>query len=119
MTQPDKEPVPGVGMSDPVIHELSIAGFPIFVNETLGVLSVTHDGTITWDQLQDIKNQIWGLDARAIEVFPAQNDVVNSGNIRHLWRLGEHDFCPDMLGNDNGADTLLARHALAWAEARG
>jgi hypothetical protein len=105
-------------MSDPVIHELSIDGFPIFVNERLGVMSVTHDGSITWDQLQDLKNQVWGPGARAIEVYPAQADVVNGQMQRHLWRLGAHDFCPDLMGNAIGADSLAARHAIAWTEAR-
>ncbi len=40
---------------------------------------------ISWDQLQEIKSEIAGPDARAIEIFPADCDVVNEANIRHLW----------------------------------
>jgi len=84
-----------------------------------GHLSVEHDGSITWDQLQAIKCMAWGDEARAIEVYPAQGQLVNSRNMRHLWRLGPNDFCPDLLGDDEGNDSLQARHARAWAEARG
>ena len=94
-------------------------GFEVRVDVALGHLSVAHDGTITWDQLQEIKNLAWGTDASAIEVYPAARNLVNSRYMRHLWRLGKTDFCPDLLGDDNGQDSLQARHALAWSEARG
>lgn len=93
-------------------------GFEVHVDDEIGHLWVIHDGTITWDQLQAIKNVIWGDDARAIEVYPAENDVVNSLQCRHLWRLGPADFAPDLLGNDLTQDSLAARCIGAWAEAR-
>lgn len=93
-------------------------GFEITVDVTLGRLSVEHDGTITWDQLQEIKNLAWGIDACAIEVYPAAGNLVNSRNMRHLWRLGETDFCPDLLGADQSHDSLQSRYERAWAEAR-
>ncbi|MBT2131214.1 DUF7694 domain-containing protein [Aliiroseovarius lamellibrachiae] len=94
-------------------------GFEVHENSQLGHLWVIHDGTITWDQLQAIKNDVWGKSARAIEVYPAECDVVNSLDCRHLWRMGAFDFVPDLLGADDPRDTLEARHTAAWSEARG
>tara|TARA_R110002094_G_scaffold160396_10_gene145809 strand:- start:857 stop:1201 length:345 start_codon:yes stop_codon:yes gene_type:complete len=95
-----------------------VYGFQVQVDVQQGHLTVAHDGSITWDQLQAIKCIAWGNEVRAIEVYPAQSSIVNSLNMRHLWRLGPHDFCPDLLGEDIGHDSLEARHAIAWAEAR-
>lgn len=101
-----------------VIEVGTLMGFETTLNRTLGLLSVCHDGSITWDELQQLKNAAFGEEARAIEVYPAQSQLVNARSMRHLWRLGEHDFCPDLLGDDTGKDSLLARHSVAWAEAR-
>ncbi len=113
-------------MNDPVINFYSfhgLDGIEAEEHEALGHLVVRHDGSITWDQLQEVKNAVWGDDARAIEAYPPQGDVVNNGNMRHLWRLGDGEFCPDLLGhksaNPNHGDTLESRHAGAWAEACG
>jgi len=96
------------------IHDFEIGGRKVSVDAALGHLWVEHDGAITWDELQDIKNRVWGHDARAIEVYPAFRNVVNNANIRHLWRLGAGDFCPDLLGCQPGDDSLEARWAHAW-----
>lgn len=108
-------------MSEPDLRRIEVWGLPVTVNDSLGLLTVTHGGAITWDQLQAIKNVVWGCDARAIEVYPADCDVVNSGNYRHLWRLGPGDFCPDLLSftprrlpRPGG---LQERCADAWREA--
>lgn len=100
---------------DPV--EMEIMGFQVMVDDTLGHLAVTHDGSITWDQLQAIKNLVWGQDARAIEVYPVQADVINNAPLRHLWRLGADDFCPDLLGRPQPKQTLEARFHKAWEDA--
>ncbi len=40
---------------------------------------------LTWEDLQSIKSQV-GFGVRdAIEIYPADQDVVNVANIRHLW----------------------------------
>ncbi len=44
---------------------------------------------ISWDELQEIKNRIGYSENEAVEVFPAQSDVINVANIRHLWVLPE------------------------------
>lgn len=102
-------------------REFIAAGFPVLLDTQLGHLMVSHDGSITWDQLQAVKNAVWGPEARAIEVYPRQGDLVNSGNWRHLWRLGGGDFAPDLLHHEQGNvfddDNLEHRHLAAWAEA--
>lgn len=44
---------------------------------------------ITWDELQEIKGQCGFGDADAVELFPADADLVNVSNMRHLWILPE------------------------------
>lgn len=44
---------------------------------------------ITWDDLQKVKRQIGMGDRWAVEVYPADADVVNVANMRHLWVLPE------------------------------
>lgn len=104
-------------MREPRIRMIEITGYPVTVNDDLGLLSVRHYGGISWDTLQRVKNAIWGPEARAIEVYPAQSAVVNTLNERHLWRLGDKDFCPDLLGPVAADDTLKARYVAAWSEA--
>lgn len=92
------------------------------LNADLGLLSVDHDGTISWDVLQAIKSRVWGPEVRAVEVYPADCNVVNSRNTRHLWRLGQGEFCPDLLGQmltdrSRWQDTLEARYYDAWKHA--
>jgi len=47
-----------------------------------------HDGrpiVSDWDTLQAIKNEYLGEDVTAIEVYPAEHDVVCEVNYRHFW----------------------------------
>lgn len=48
---------------------------------------------ITWDDLQRLKRECGYGDADAIEVFPADADVVNVANMRHLWVMREPLAC--------------------------
>lgn len=102
-------------------QERIVQGFAVLVDLQLGHLMVAHHGTITRDQLQAIKNEVWGSDARAIEVYPAAGDLVNAGNFRHLWRLGAGDFCPDLLTFRatpiHPKDQLETRCFAAWLDA--
>lgn len=90
----------------------------VWIDRNQGHLMVLHDGSITWDALQELKNIVWGASARAIEVYPATGSLVNAANIRHLWLLGPHDFAPDLLGYDGAEDSLQSRCAVAWNGAR-
>jgi hypothetical protein len=41
----------------------------------------------SWTDLQRIKNEIAGPERVAVEVFPAQRDVIDQANCLHLWVL--------------------------------
>ena len=45
--------------------------------------------SITWEELMACKRQIGRGDSWAVECFPADDDVVNEANMRHLWLLAE------------------------------
>lgn len=40
---------------------------------------------ITWEELQRLKREAGYGDHDAVEIFPADADVVNVANMRHLW----------------------------------
>jgi len=40
---------------------------------------------ITWDELQEIKDQCGYQDKWLVEYYPPKNRIVNVANIRHLW----------------------------------
>jgi len=40
---------------------------------------------IPWAHKQRIKNELFGDDRIAIEVFPTEEDLVDAGNMYHLW----------------------------------
>jgi hypothetical protein len=44
---------------------------------------------ITWDQLRAIKNECGFADRDAVEFFPAEDAVINTGNYRHLYIFEE------------------------------
>lgn len=47
----------------------------------------TSDGTgeVTWAQKQQIKNELFGENRFAIEVFPKQKNLVDVCDVYHLW----------------------------------
>lgn len=48
------------------------------------------EGTqVSWAEKQRIKNELLGLEAVAIEVFPAASEMHDVANIYHLWCLPE------------------------------
>lgn len=42
---------------------------------------------ISWLHKQTIKNELYGEERTAIEVFPAVSDLVDEANMYHLWIL--------------------------------
>ncbi|MGC9368696.1 MAG: DUF7694 domain-containing protein [Paracoccaceae bacterium] len=100
------------------IRTLQLLGYQVTVDDALGKLAVEHPGEMPWDDLFRIKNMVWGEEARAIEIYPRKSDLVNSIPCRHLWRLGEADFCPDLLGPAAHDDRLQSRYVARWTEAR-
>lgn len=47
-----------------------------------------EDG-ITWDTLQRLKRECGRGDKDAVEVYPADDAIVNVANMRHLWVMPE------------------------------
>lgn len=81
-----------------------LAGYAAYANNTYLVLScgietpwgeASHLHVQRWDTkrvrswgaLQDIKNQLCGPEAVAIEMYPAEGDVVDECHHYHLWVL--------------------------------
>ena len=64
----------------------------------LSINSVKRKGSkwadgITWDQLNEIKNQIGFSNSFAVECYPESKNIVNIASMRHLWILPERlDF---------------------------
>jgi hypothetical protein len=52
---------------------------------------------ITWDEMQGIKRGIGYGEFLAVEIFPADKDIVNVANMRHLWVL-DTDQLPKGVG---------------------
>lgn len=47
---------------------------------------------ITWDEIQGIKRQIGFGERYAVELYPADSDVVNVANMRHIWLVDAPAF---------------------------
>jgi len=45
-----------------------------------------RDG-ISWNQLQQVKNELLGEEVTAIEIYPAEYDLIDEAPIRHLWAV--------------------------------
>jgi hypothetical protein len=61
----------------------------------------SHFGkVIPWDDLQRIKSELAGPDSVAIEIFPAQADLVDEAPMRHLWVLPKKFVPPFGLHRD-------------------
>ena len=78
---------------DFLVQEYSEAP-PVLVR--LSVLRTTVDPKdgrwvdgITWDDLQGIKAEVGYGDYDALELYPADGDVVNVASLRHLWVMRE------------------------------
>ena len=81
-------------------------------------------GDIPWAVKQEIKNELFGVRATAIEVFPCQKNLVDVMDLYHLWVLpkgfqlpfGIHPFrdpqCPVV---ERGYDYDL-KEVVAWVE---
>ena len=44
---------------------------------------------VTWADKQRIKNELFGAERIAVEVFPAVSELIDDANIYHLWILPE------------------------------
>ena len=59
------------------------------VNRTRLLGNGRWDDGISWDELQRLKAEAGFGERWAVEVYPADDDVVNVANMRHLWLLAE------------------------------
>lgn len=41
----------------------------------------------TWPEMQRIKDELAGVDATAVEVYPPQREIVDDANMYHCWVL--------------------------------
>lgn len=65
------------------LYRVEVGNEPPFI-----VLSITrHDGQPCkeWKHLQQIKNQLVGPEFEAVELFPAESRLIDTGNEYHMW----------------------------------
>lgn len=60
------------------------------------ILDVKNDGSfdIPWNIKQEIKNEVFGKDRVAIEVFPAEKNLVDAADCYHLWIMPKNYKMP-------------------------
>lgn len=51
------------------------------------IMGKTWQDGISWDDLQRLKRECGRAKKWAVEIFPAESDIVNVANMRHLWVL--------------------------------
>jgi len=68
------------------IFEPKSGGQRMTVSRTSVEAGMWRDG-ITWDELQLLKRQCGFGDFWAVEIYPADDEIVNVSNMRHLWIL--------------------------------
>ena len=65
---------------------------PSLVRLSVSRTEVTGDrwaDGITWDELQRLKSECGRDKMPAVEIYPPDDEIVNVGNLRHLWVLPE------------------------------
>ncbi|MEY3895588.1 MAG: hypothetical protein RLZZ214_1107 [Verrucomicrobiota bacterium] len=75
-----------------LIQDVIFAGTPEeqeYLRLTVSRTELTNDGNwkdgISWDELMVIKSQCGFAEQWAVEVYPPTDEIVNVGNMRHLW----------------------------------
>ena len=57
-------------------------------------LEVHHNGNVTFDTMQQIKNDFFGANVTCQEIYPAMSDLIDNGNYRHIFRSPNiAEFC--------------------------
>lgn len=72
--------------------------------------NLSHD--IPWAEKQRIKNEIFGKEAQAIEVFPKESLLVDEANMYHIWLLPADMYLPFGLKDEEQKKrtNLLSKH---------
>lgn len=60
-------------------------GLRLSINRTTVDSALKWQQDISWEELQDMKRQAGYGGHLAVEVYPADSNVVNVANMRHLW----------------------------------
>lgn len=79
------------------VNERYVKGWPVRAIH-IRVRKKSGRGGITWDTLQKIKDEIAGVEATAIEIYPPASEVVDEINARHLWVVPWDMPMPSLLG---------------------
>lgn len=68
----------------------------LFKQDAVWRLSVARadysDAPLSWEELMEVKRRCGFGDYDALEVYPRDGDIFNSGNIRHLYLTGTVPF---------------------------
>lgn len=56
---------------------------------THATISTPNGRDITWAEKQSIKNEIFGNETQAIEIFPKESELVDEADMYHIWILPE------------------------------
>ena len=54
-------------------------------HEKGSVISFNGESTFTWKEKQDIKNDLFGENRTAVEVFPTEDRLIDTADVYHLW----------------------------------
>lgn len=95
------------------LHGLTWAAGRVFANNRYVVFEYVHEGPAPWGRvvryacrrtdgearhdwydLQRIKDELVGPEARAVEVYPPASELVDDCNLYHLWVWPEGQPCP-------------------------
>lgn len=57
----------------------------ITINKTTVTSTGNWEDNITWDEIQKIKNEIGFENKDCVEIYPAEKNIVNVANMRHIW----------------------------------
>lgn len=72
----------------------------------LSIKKLMKEPHIDWRDMQRIKNELCGQDREAVEIYPAEDRLVDTSNQYHLWVLPENERVPfgyekrDVLSNE-------------------
>lgn len=64
------------------------------------VIRNTGGTDIPWAEKQQIKNELFGPERVAIEVFPAESELIDAANMYHIWVLPAGTKLPFGLDGD-------------------
>ena len=88
------------------------------VTITKGQGTRNGEGEITWSQKQQIKNELFGEDRFAIEVFPKQKKLVDVMDVYHLWVFDKKLEMPFGIGKGEHVPVINRGYDFTEADAK-